>query len=167
MGTVEASRASRFVRSSASLMFKPLRLVSWNVQRRDEPWRLLGADEPLDVALLQEAKPPPADVTCDVVPARDSECRWTMPGYTWSFRTAIARLSERVAVRGRRTVDLGVADADALHVNRGGTLAVADVECEGETITCISAYAVWETVVHEVSTSRPWIVSDASAHLVG
>jgi endonuclease/exonuclease/phosphatase family metal-dependent hydrolase len=145
-------------------MSKPLRLVSWNIQQLDEPWRLLAADESLDVALLQEAKPPPTEVLCDVVPGRDSDCRWTMPGYTRCFRTAVARLSDRVTVRGRRTVDLHVADADALHVSRGGTLAVADVECDGETITCISAYAVWENLLHDPPRQKAEIISDASAH---
>jgi exonuclease III len=145
-------------------MSKPLRLVSWNIQQLDEPWRLLAADESLDVALLQEAKPPPTEVLCDVVPGRDSDCRWTMPGYTRCFRTAVARLSDRVTVRGRRTVDLHVADADALHVSRGGTLAVTLYVGDGETITCISAYAVWENLLHDPPRQKAEIISDASAH---
>lgn len=145
-------------------MSPPLRLVSWNIQQLDEPWRLLVADDSVDVALLQEAKLPPSDVTCDVVPARDSECRWTMPGYARSFRTAIARLSERVAVRGRRTADLGAASGEALRVSRGGTLAVADIEYAGETITCVSAYSVWENVMHDPPREKSEIFSDASAH---
>jgi hypothetical protein len=125
---------------------------------------MLVADDAIDIALLQEAKPPPADVTCEVVPARDSECRWTMPGYANCFRTAIARVSDRVSVRGRRTASLGVATGDEVPVSRGGTLAIADVEYGGETITCVSAYSVWEGVLHDPPRQRAEIISDASAH---
>lgn len=145
-------------------MIAPLRLVSWNVQKRDEPWRLLAADETLDVALLQEAKPPPVDVTCEVIPTRDSECRWTMAGYKQPFRTAVARLSDRVTVRGRRTVSLDVDGGDAVRVSRPGTLTAADVEYAGETITCVSAYSVWEYLLHDPPRQKPEIISDASAH---
>lgn len=145
-------------------MTTPLRIVSWNIQRLDEPWRVLSADGTVDVALVQEARVPPADVTCDVIPARDSECRWTMPGYVRSFRTAIAHLSGRVTLRERRTAELGAASGDALRVSRGGSLAVANVGWAGETITCVSAYSVWENVLHDPPRQKPEIISDASAH---
>ena len=38
-----------------------VKLVSWNIARREAAWRLL-ADADADVALLQEAVPPPGDV---------------------------------------------------------------------------------------------------------
>lgn len=68
-----------------------------------------------------------------------------MPGWTRSFRTAVAR-------------------GDVLPVSRVGTLTVADVEHAGETITCISAYAPWENVLHDPPRQKPDILSDASAH---
>lgn len=141
-----------------------LRVVSWNIKRLAEPWRLLAADDSIDVALLQEATPPPADIACELEPARDSECRWTMPGWTKSFRTAVARFSDRVTMRARRTADLAVARGDVLPVSRIGTLAVADVEHAGERITCVSAYAVWENGIHDPPRDKPEIFSDASAH---
>lgn len=79
-----------------------MRIVSWNVKQLAKPWRMLAADTLLDVALLQEATPPPDDFAGTVVPARDSD--WRMPGYQRAFRTAIAGLSSRVTVRARRTV---------------------------------------------------------------
>lgn len=125
---------------------------------------MLVADGSLDVALLQEAAPPPSEVACDVEPARDSDCRWTMAGWTKPFRTAIARLSDRVTMRARRTVDLATSRGEVLPVSRVGTLAIADVKQAGETITCISAYAPWENMLHDPPREKPGILSDASAH---
>src|SRR5687767_2988862 len=102
---------------------------------------MLVADALIDIALLQEALPPPKEFGCEVEPSRNSDCRWTMPGYTKAFRTAVARLSDRVTMRGRRTSDLATSRGDVMPVSRVGTLAVADVIRQGETITCISAYA--------------------------
>lgn len=138
-----------------------LRLVSWNIHQLDNPWRMLIADKALDVALLQEAKPPPADVACDVVPDRDAAA-WTMPGYRRVFRTAVARLSDRVTMRARITADLSSSNAEVLGVSYPGTISAVDVEHAGETFTCVSAYALWQNVVND--SVKPWIVADASAH---
>lgn len=43
----------------------PMRVISWNIAGREEPWRDL-APGGFDVALLQEAKRPPADVEARV-----------------------------------------------------------------------------------------------------
>lgn len=139
-----------------------MRIASWNIQRSDEPWRILAANKSIDLALVQEAKPPPADVTCEVVPARHE--RWTMTGYDRTFRTAIARMSDRVRIRNRFTVDLNESSGKAMGISRDGTLTVVDVENGDEVITCISAYAVWQSVVSDAP--RPWIISDASAHRI-
>ena len=40
---------------------EPVKILSWNIARRAEPWRRL-LDMDADVALLQEAAPPPDDV---------------------------------------------------------------------------------------------------------
>jgi hypothetical protein len=65
-----------------------MRIVSWNIHQLDEAWRQLATDPSLDVALLQEAKPPPADVKYEVVPARGAN--WKMPRYRRAFRTSEA-----------------------------------------------------------------------------
>ena len=44
-----------------------MRMISWNIARQDEPWRLLAADDELDVALLQEATAPPDGLDLEVV----------------------------------------------------------------------------------------------------
>jgi len=141
-----------------------MRLVSWNIRSLPDAWRMLASDPSVDVALLQEAKPPPSDVACQVEPPLDSECRWTMPGWTRVFRTAIARLSDRVTMRRRPTADLASARGSILPVSRVGTLAVAGITRGDETITCISAYAPWENAIHEPPRDKPTIFSDASAH---
>ncbi len=152
----------------------PLRLVSWNIHQLDEAWRQLASDPSLDVALLQEARKPPVGVTCEVVPARGSN--WKMPRYHREFRTAIVRLSDRVSMLARHTIGLALATELASEPERGsaselemgvslpGTITAADVTWGKEVFTCISAYAVWQTVLSEAK--RPWIIADASAHRI-
>ena len=139
-----------------------MRIVSWNIKKLDEAWRQLADDPSVDVALLQEAKPPPSGVTYEVVPDRAADADWTMPGYGHPFRTAVAQLSNRVVMHPLRTADLGTAGKDVWCVSYRGTLTAVDVETAGEKFTCISAYAPWQNVVS--AAVKPWIISDASAH---
>jgi len=151
----------------------PLRVVSWNIHQLDEPWRDVASDPSLDIALLQEAKPPPADVKYEVVPARGAN--WKMPRYRRAFRTAVVRLSDRVSMKGRPTTALAqttelTADKPAethsleMGVSVPGTLTVADVAWGKEVFTCVSVYAVWQSVVS--AAKRPGIIADASAHRI-
>ena len=140
-----------------------MRLISWNIARRADPWRLLVSDPSIDIALLQEATPPPSDVACHVWPELQSDA-WSA-GYTQQrFRTAIARLSSRVVMWGRRTTELGSTDPEALQASRDGSLTVANVEWDGETITCISAYGAWQNVLHDAPRARPVIFADGAVH---
>jgi hypothetical protein len=141
-----------------------MRIVSWNIARRPDPWRLLSADPSLDVALLQEATPPPKDVTCSVWPEPYSGTWMPMPGYTQAFRTVVARLSSRVTMWGRRTTELGSSDREALRVSLEGALTVAHVQWEGETITCISAYGAWQNMLHDPPRKKPVIFADGAVH---
>jgi endonuclease/exonuclease/phosphatase family metal-dependent hydrolase len=141
-----------------------MRIVSWNIARRANPWRLLIADALVDVALLQEASPPPTDVHCDVWPERQSN--WCMAGYNQTFRTAIARLSPRVTLRGRRTTHLGSTDREALQVSQEGSITVADVQWEGESVTCISVHALWQNMLHDPPREKPTIFADGPAHRI-
>jgi hypothetical protein len=151
----------------------PLRLVCWNIHQLDEPWRQLASDASPDIALLQEAKPPPADVTYEVVPARGTN--WKMPRYRRAFRTAVVRLSDRVSMKERRVTALALsteltADEPAethsleMGVSVPGSITVVDVTSGKEVFTCISAYAVWQNVVSDAV--KPWIIADASAHRI-
>lgn len=139
-----------------------LRLVSWNIAQRDEPWHELAKDSTLDVALLQEAKPPPKDVRCEVVPPRDAV--WTMAGYSRPFRTAVARFSDRVRLRPRPMTDLASATSATPGISLDGTITAVDVEHGEETFTCVSVYSPWQEV--SGGEGRPWVIADASAHRI-
>lgn len=132
-----------------------MRLVSWNVGRR-VPWADI-AEVDADIALLQEAAVPPEDCPVEVLPAsRDS---WATAGWTRNWRTAIARVSDRVQLVERETGSFE--SAEVLPVSRAGTLAVADVLVDGTTkFTAVSMYAPWES---PSGRDRP-IYADASAH---
>ena len=140
----------------------PLRLVSWNVGRRREAWRLLAQDSSLDLALLQEARPPADGLAREVVPKRSE--RWTTTGYPpKKFRTAIARFSDRITLRPWREGAIGDWHDEVLPVSRGGTLTAADVLLDGKHIvTVASAYGFWEAPLSK--TRSKWSYADASAH---
>ncbi len=148
----------------AAAQGRPLvKIVSWNIAQRSEPWRVLAGMD-ADVALLQEAGPPPADVAGRIEVDR---APWSAPGGggTRPWRTAVVKLSDRVDVEwieARRLEDGG---PEHLAVSRPGTLAAARVSSPGvEPIVLVSMYSLW-TRPH-ASTGSSWIVSDASAHRV-
>jgi endonuclease/exonuclease/phosphatase family metal-dependent hydrolase len=117
-----------------------------------------------DIALLQEAKPPPSELASRI--EIDQPPPWYTAGIgnsrTW--RAAIVRLSDRVIMRPRKVSAIETAKLDELAVSRIGTLAVADigVEATGEVITVVSMYGSWETPSKD--TGSRWIYADASVH---
>ena len=70
-----------------------VRMVCWNLAKRHDPWRVLRAMEQIDVALLQETRPPPADVDISLHDIDPEE--WPRGRYG---RTAVVRLDCRVEV---------------------------------------------------------------------
>lgn len=118
----------------------------------------------MDVALLQEAKPPPPELTSLI--EIDQPPPWYTAGIgnNRSWRAAIARLSDRVTMRAHRLRTIGAAQLDELAVSRVGTLAVADivVGATEEVITVVSMYGAWETPSKD--TASHWIYADASVH---
>ena len=142
----------------------PVRLVSWNIAHRLEPWRQLPSAG-VDIALLQEAGPPPSDIGKAV---QIDPGPWVTEGQPASrrWRTAVVRLSDRVRMSPRATAPLGLASGDELPVSRMGTLAAADVELieTGERFTVASVYGLWEGPLPSVEGS--WIYADASVHRV-
>ena len=139
-----------------------IRVVSWNIKGREAPWRRLANDQTTDVALLQEAKAPPADLGLEVIGADGA---WATAGWERRFfRAVVARCSDRVRLLGEPSVrPIGLAGPDELAVSRPGTLAVAGVvPTGGNRFTVASVYAPWE---RPVSWSEGgWIYADASAH---
>ena len=74
-----------------------MRLVSWNICRRDEPWNALVENPTIDVALLQEAKGPPATFAHDVFPARVAD--WRMAGYVLAHALNASEPARRAGKR--------------------------------------------------------------------
>lgn len=140
-----------------------LQLISWNINQRPAAWSEFATSE-VDVAMLQEATPPPAETASqfeiDVAPP------WQTggAGLRRPWRAAIARVSERVEMRPCSLQAIDEAEPGQLAVSRTGTLAVAEVtvRATGETITVVSMYGAWESPVAEAGSS--WIYADASVH---
>ncbi len=138
-----------------------LRIVSWNIAHRDETWRYL-LDTDGDIALLQEAKKPPADVArrLGVDPAP-----WRTAGGNRPWRAAIVRLSNRVELEWLQPKAVGEAEERGLIASRPGTLAAASVTPSiGEPFVVVSMYAPWEKP--HGTTGSGWIFADGSAHKV-
>lgn len=113
-----------------------------------------------DIALVQEAVTPPTDLDIEV-----DEASWGTAGAGLArpWRTAIARLSDRVSMRARPCRSIADAEMGQLVSCRAGTMTVADVEVPGEEpVTLVSMYAAWEKPAAESGST--WIVADASAH---
>ena len=137
-----------------------LKIVSWNIHQRDEPWRAL-LDTGADVALLQEASQPPVDVADRV--RLDPKTSWKTAGSRRPWCATVAGLSDRVDLTFEPPV-VSLGDPGGLGVSRNGTLAVAraTVRATGETFTLASMYACWERPLS--AEQGGWIFADASVH---
>ena len=139
----------------------PVKIISWNIAQRQEPWRWL-LDTDADLALLQEAGEPPPDVaqriSADPAPWRirgqDSRAPW---------RSAVVRLSDRVEVDWIEAQSLVETGWNGFAASRPGSLAAAHVTPQqGEPFVAVSLYAIWESP--HASIGGDWIFADASAH---
>ena len=137
-----------------------VKIVSWNIDGKSEPWHELARME-ADIALLQEASEPPSDLDRKVCVDR---APWRTAGWSgWHRRTAVAKLSKRVGVEWITAKSLDEADSGELAVSRLGTLTAAAVKSSDiEPFVVASMYSYWENP--HSSTDSGWIVSDASAH---
>ena len=142
-----------------------LKIVCWNIARRQEPWHCL-LEMGADVALLQEAAKPPPEIARQV---------GVGPGLWYTggadvdrprlWRAAVVKLSKRVDVEWIEAKPIADARPREFALSRDGTLAAARViPSGGEPIVVVSMYAPW-TRPHS-STGSGWIVSDVSAHRV-
>lgn len=138
-----------------------MKLITWNIARRDAAWRhLLETDA--DIALLQEATAPPADVAerleIDPWPWETAGAGQYRP-----WRTAVVRLSSRVQVQWLEPKAIADALPGEFAVSRPGTLSAAMVTPPaGEPFAVVSMYALWEKP--HATTRSGWIYADASAH---
>ncbi len=121
-----------------------MKVVCWNMKwnsNHDEAWALLrGMDA--DIALLQEARKPPPSVDdwAEVNPEP-----WRMAGRNVQWRSAVARLSDRVDVKWIEGKSIAQSGDHDFAVSRPGTLAAAIVTPKGGSpLTVVSIYAAWE-----------------------
>src|SRR6478735_12110725 len=119
-----------------------IRLISWNMAHRRAAWARLG-DLDADVALLQEAGRPDADWALKVGAHTSDTWETTGHGGNLPWRTAVARLSDRVQLRPLTTVSLEAATlSDKWIVSRAGSISAADVVADGDVaFTVVSVYA--------------------------
>ena len=128
---------------------------------RHQAWRHL-AESGADVALLQEAAAPPEDLA-GRFETDDAPWRTVAAGKTSPWRTAVVKLSDRVAVEWINAKPINESCSGDLGVSRPGTLAAAKVTgASGETLTLVSLYAYWESP--HSSTKSSWIYADGSVH---
>jgi len=140
-----------------------MKIIAWNIARRDAAWRaLLDADA--DIALLQEAAAPPPDIAArlDVDPA---PWHTAGAGLNRPWRAAVVKLSTRNGVQWIESKPMADASPGQLAVSRPGTLAAAIVTpAAGTPLIVASMYAPWERP--HLTTGSSWIYADGSVHRV-
>ena len=147
---------------------KTIKIVSWNIAKREDPWRELATmaeHGEADVALLQEAGSPPDDLEPplryedDAFQDRSFYDRWPL----------VVRLSDRVEVECFRQVPLWSEVGEReIGVSDIGTMAAARVVPRGrpqDAFIAVSMYARW-TRAHPSTGKRPGLSADLSAHRI-
>ena len=81
-----------------------MRIGSWNIAHIEAHWRELITDPRIDLALLQEAVPPPKGLVRETIPPPGVP--WITAGADRRFCASIARLSDRITIRPIRTTPL-------------------------------------------------------------
>jgi exonuclease III len=145
-------------------MVEEIKIISWNICRKPEAWRVLAASD-ADLCLLQEAREPELYIREDI---EIDDAPWRTAGMVdRNWRTAIARLSDRVRIHPYTMATIDTADSGEIAVSRLGTLTIADVEVvsTGETITVASMYGAWEYPIGSNGDSKH-AYADASVHRV-
>ena len=153
-----------------------IRIVSWNIAKRTDPWHELvqmARHGNADVALLQEAGDPPADLAHPV--RYGNEDFWR--GYEYEGRPIydrwclVVQLSDRVDVEWFRAVPpISQLREQDIGISGIGSIAAARVTprgCPGDkAFIAVSMYARW--MKPHPSTRTPWRVgaSDVSAHRI-
>jgi endonuclease/exonuclease/phosphatase family metal-dependent hydrolase len=141
-------------------MTENIRIISWNTCHQSEAWHML-ANLSADVCLLQEAIEPSEETKSKI---EIDPAPWNTEGLQSNWRTAIARLSDRVRMFPFTPAHIGTYESGKVVVSRLGTLSIADIEVvsTGEKITFASMYSGWEWP--NEGTEKSWIFADASAH---
>lgn len=140
-----------------------IRIISWNIGGRKAPWSKLATMD-ADIALLQEAKPPP-EALGSRMEIDPSPWRTAGTGLDRPWKAAVVKLSDRVQVEWIEAKSVPEAGWDEFAVSRPGTLAAARVTPpDGEPLIVASMYSPWENMY--ASTGSRWIYADGSAHRI-
>lgn len=146
-----------------------IRVVSWNIAKRTEPWHELAEmahQGEADLALLQETGSPPNDLAHRF--SFENDIAWERGLYDrWPL---VVQLSNRVEVEWFRQVPpkaggFGVRDVSVSGI---GTMAAAKVAPRGrprEAFVAVSMYAAWIRA-NPYTGRNPGIASDVSAHRI-
>ncbi len=153
-----------------------IRVVSWNIAKRLEPWRELVAMD-ADVALVQEAWAPPSDVadSVEVGPKESYDShhwnsdwwkgRWPYLAERWPM---VVKLSDNVEVEWfKQVAPISMVAEDEIAVTGIGTITAARVTPKDSSIErfiVVSMYGKWLSPHPSVGSS--WIYGDASAHRI-
>jgi hypothetical protein len=113
-------------------------VISWNIARRPDAWQVL-LDTGADIALLQEATPPPEHLAHKV---GIELALWKTAGAKGRpWRTAVAKLSDPVCVEWFEPKKIEDAGLHELAISRLGTLATATIKPKtGEPFVVASMY---------------------------
>ena len=138
-----------------------LKLLSWNMNQKAANWQAV-IDSAVDVAMLQEAKPPPKEIAERFILQQEADSAESK--LPWRAMIAGAAESDSVEITPIKTQPLGGRDIEALMVSRDGSLAAAAVKIKdtGEEVIVVSMYSTWMSPIKQTGSS--WIYSDASAH---
>ena len=139
-----------------------VKIVCWNIAHRHAAWRFL-LDCDADIALLQEAGPPPDDVAgqveVDPAPFHDAD------GYKTS-RVAIVRLSDRVEVEWLEPVPIHEARGGDFVESQPGSIAAAIISTPDDGVRPFVAASICADCAGVHRRMGKNSVVDASLHRV-
>ena len=138
------------------------KIICWNIRHSRTAWESLP-DLDADIALLQEAGPPPESVAgqveVDPAPFRDTE------GNAIS-RTAIVRLSDEVSVEWLEPVPLPDAQSGDFAVSQPNCITTAIVTTPDAVPFAVASISAEYQKPHRSTGKMSWNIVDASVHRV-
>ena len=155
-----------------------IKIVSWNIAKRQQPWRdLLEMD--VDVALLQEAGDPPSDISSRFemgdredydshgVYSKDYKQYWPNLFDRWC---RVVKLSDRVEVDWFKQIPpVAEPPPGTIPTSGIGTIAAARITptaCDSEPFTAISMYGRWMGSHPPEGRKMGAVMPDTSIHRI-
>ena len=143
-----------------------IRVVSWNMAHRKQPWHELAAMKDVDVALLQETCRPPDCLPSHVEP--ETAYLWAPWGKHYDRWPMVVKLSDRVKMeRFERVFPFGSVGPHEMAVSGIGTIAIARITPSGgQPFLAVSMYARWIMPQQSVETNFRVGMADIAAHRI-